>query len=326
MAMKNPSILTGPQFLKETEDHSMTTVDPTIFSAPRFLKDVEEFCKILNTPFSASTTQAVLRAYDIHFNNAPVGWRATSKDSSLNYRFFQGRSSDTVDIAIRAGFIKPSPMVDLVRSWTKLFNGEVQQWCDFDTSTGLAKSWLFLGQTRQMDDVLNLDFVPDSIRRHTEKFKQHGLDRVRTVAVDWHSETINIYWRAPGPISKTQADGLLGLAGCGPLDQAEVDEICRCASAKDGSFAFAVTVGFQSGEIGRAAIYATKLPRRNLPEIGNKRLETFLDRAPDYDPEEWITIGWGFVKGGKKYMKAEKSYCGKFMEKVKNMMIQDPNL
>ncbi|KAL0934962.1 uncharacterized protein CTRU02_209553 [Colletotrichum truncatum] len=325
MAMINHDILSPSLFHKDTGCNVKTTVDPTVFSFPRFLKEVEKLCQILNAPFSTSTTEAVLRAYSTHFNNAPVGWRVTSKDSALNYRFFQGRSTDTVTIAIQAGFIKPSPITDLVQSWTTLFNDEIQHWCDFDTSKGLVKSWLFLGRTRQMEEVLDVEFVPESIRQHMQKFKEHELNRVRTVAVDWHSKTVNLYWRVPGPLSKTQADNLLGLAGCQPLEEAEVVEIGRFSSAKDGSFAFAVTISLESGEIGRAAFYATKLLRGNLPAI-SERLETFLEHAPDYDPEEWITIGWGFIKGGGKYMKAEKSYCGKFMEKVKNMMIQDPNI
>lgn len=325
MDIMNHTTLSGPRFMKDTDYNVKPTVDLTAFSYPRFLKDVEELCKILDAPFSASATKAVLRAYDTHLNNAILGWRATSKDSALNYRFFQDRSIDTIALAIQAELIKPGPLTDLAQSWTKLFNGEVQQSCDFDTSTGLVKSWLFLGQTRSMEEVLDVEFVPSSIRHQVEKFRVQGLSRVRTLAIDWNSKTVNIYWRVPGPLSKKQADGLLSLAGCQPLDEAEVDEISRFSSAKDGSFSFAVTLAFESGEIGRAGFYATKLSRQKLPAMSD-RLRMFLDCAPDYDPEEWITIGWGYGKGGKKYMKAEKSYCGNFMDKVKKMMIQDPNI
>lgn len=325
MFMANPKISSAPHFRKDAGNIAINTVDPSAFSASRFREDIEEFCKILKAPFSASATEAVLKAYGSVFNDSPVGWRVTSKDSVLNYRIFQMRSVDTIDIAIEAGYIKPSPLTDLVQAWTMTVNG-AQQFCDFSASTGLAKTWLFLGHTRQMDDVLDLEFVPNSIRRHLPEFKKHGLERIRTLAIDWHSGTVNIYWRAPGPVDKKQADGLLALTGCEPIDEVEVGEIARFASAKDGSFAFAVTLNFETGELGRAAFYATKLPRGDLPVISDERVKTFLDHAPDYDREEWITIAWGFGKGGKKYMKAEKSYCGNLMEKVKEMMVTDPNL
>lgn len=314
-----------PRFPRNNNRVFTSTLDPTVFSPSRFLKDAEEFCKMLDAPFSSSKSCAVLKAYSNHFSNAPVGWRATSKDSALNYRFFQGRSTDVVEIAIQAGFIRRSFLSDLVQAWSMLFNGEVQQWCDFDTSKGLVKTWLFLGHTRAMGDVLDLDFVPNSIRRHLATFRAHGLNRVRTVAVDWSSTTVNVYWRVPGPLSISQAHGLLALAGCKPPDDGEIKEIAGLSGAKDGSFAFALTVSIESGELERAAIYATKLLREQLPSV-NSRLETFLNHAPDYDSEEWITVGWGFAKDGRRYMKAEKSYCGNFMTKVKAMMTQDPNI
>ncbi|KAF6790307.1 hypothetical protein CSOJ01_14615 [Colletotrichum sojae] len=310
---------------RKVNSNEPNTLDPTVFSSSRFLNDIEEFCKILDVPFSAPTTRAVLGAYNSHFSNAPVGWRVTSKDSALNYRFFSGKITDVIEVAIQAGFIERSYLSDLAQAWSMLFNGQVQQWCDFDASKGLMKTWLFLGQTRAMEDVLDIDFVPNSIRRHLATFRAHTLTRVRTVAVDWSSGTVNIYWRVPGPLSKSQADGLLDLAGCEPLDDSEVKEIGMLSSAKDGSFAFALTISIESGEIERAAVYATKLPREQLPSI-DASLEIFLNYAPDYDPEEWITIGWGFGKGGRRYMKAEKSYCGKFLAKVKAMMTQDPNI
>ncbi|KAH0420608.1 hypothetical protein CcaCcLH18_13911 [Colletotrichum camelliae] len=299
--------------------------DAISFSCTRFLKDAEWFCHILDAPFSASTTTAVLKAYQTHFHNAPVGWRVTSKDSALNYRFFQAISTNVVDTAIEAGFIKHSPLTDLVQAWSSLFDGEVQQWCDFDTSKGLMKAWLFLGQTRHMEDVIDVDFVPQRIRRHLGTFRDHGLDRVRTIAVDWHSRTINIYWRVPGPLSQWQAKELLGIAGCQSLEEDDVAVISKLSRAKDGSFAFALTLAFETGEIERAAFYATKLSRENLPVL-DVRLAKFIQHAPDYDPQEWITVGWGFVKGGKRYMKAEKSYCGDFMGVVRDMMTKDPNI
>ncbi|KAG4429004.1 hypothetical protein IFR05_015514 [Cadophora sp. M221] len=235
------------------------------------------------------------------------------------------RSVDTITIAVKANYIKPSPLTELMQAWTTAING-AQQFCDFSASTGLAKTWLFLGHTRQIDDVLDLDFVPNSIRRHLPEFKKHGLDRVRTLAVDWESGTVNIYWRAPGPVNKKQADELLAMAGCEPIDEEEVREIARCSSAKDGSSAFAVTLSFETGDLRRAAFYAPKLPREDLPVISDERMKLFLDHTPDYDQEEWITIAWGFGKGGKKYMKAERSYCGNLMDKVKEMMVTDPNI
>jgi 4-hydroxyphenylpyruvate 3-dimethylallyltransferase len=325
MSAANLTISSAPHFRKDGDDNTITTVDPSAFSASRFREDIERFCKILNAPFSASATEAVLKVYGSLFNDSSVGWRVTSKDSTLNYRIFQMRPVDTIAIAIEAGYIKPSPLTDLVQAWTMAVNG-AQQSCDFSASTGFAKTWLFLGHTRQIDDVLDLEFVPNSIRRHLPEFKKHGLDRVRTLAVDWHSGTVNIYWRAPGPVDKKQADGLLAMAGCEPIDEAEVEEIARFSSAKDGSYPFAVTLNFETGDLGRAGFYATKLPRGDLPVISDERVQTFLDHAPDYDREEWITIAWGFGKGGKKYMKSEKSYCGNLMEKVKEMMVTDPNI
>lgn len=58
--------------------------------------------------------------------------------------------------------------------------------------------------------------------------------------------------------------------------------------------------------------YALKLLANRFPEIG-AGLATFFKEAPSYDDEEMNAVAWSFGEGGKKYIKAERSYCGRLV-------------
>ena len=67
-----------------------------------------------------------------------------------------------------------------------------------------------------------------------------------------------------------------------------------------------------TGDIKRVGFYALKLPPNTFPEVG-ERLKTFFEKAPSYDREEMNAVAWSYGAGGKKYIKAERSYCGRLV-------------
>lgn len=281
-----------------------------VFSPSRFLRDVQKTCTALNAPYSESTVLAVLKAYNQSFVDGAVLWRTSDRPGDdLNFRFYERRPVDCITSAVTAGFLKAdNPLGNLITSWSSLYDGTPEQSCDFSVHTGLQKTWLYLGGMRPIDYLLRARDVPESIRSLGPTFQGLGLNFVRHVAVDFHSNTMNIYFRAPSPITEEQTAKLVALAGSPPPSQVEFQRMRELLNPK--GFTFSVTAEVATGAVKRVAFYAQKLPPGEHTEFG-ERLVTFFKDAPSYDEEELNAVAFSFGNGGKKYLKAERSYCGR---------------
>ncbi|MGJ7416609.1 aromatic prenyltransferase [Streptomyces cinereoruber] len=172
------------------------------FSRTRFLADLRATATALGAPYSEDVTNTVLDAYAPAFHEGAVLWRTTDRPGAgLDYRFYARRPTDTVTIAQRAGFITgDDPLAGLVRTWSGLYGGAPEQSCDFDAALGPTKTWVYLAGTRPLDDVLGAPGIPGALRRTAPVFHGLGLDHVRHVAVDYRHRTVNLYFRARGPV------------------------------------------------------------------------------------------------------------------------------
>lgn len=286
------------------------------FSPAQFLCDVKATADAIGAEYSESMTQTVLRAYAGSFRDGAVLWRTTDRPGdALNYRFYERRPTNSVDTAIRAGLLDPkNKMTSLISSWSSLYGDSSTELCDFDAGYGLVKTWVYLGGMRQVEGVLSAPDVPRSIRRHERRFQALGLSWVRHVAVDYRSNTANLYFRKSGKITQEESERLVCLADGkrpGPLLLLEMERF----TPPDG-YTFSVTMSVGNGEIQRVGFYALKLPTGQFPCIG-KRLATFFRSAPSRDEEEMNAVAWSFGPDGKDYIKAERGYCGQLVRLMK---------
>lgn len=297
---------------------------PSAFDSARFLDDYRKTAAALGAPYSESIVQETLNSFDGCFDEGMVIWRSTSRpNDKLNYRFYLRRRVDTVALAAKAGFItEDSPMARVARSWSDLFDREPVQWCDMDPEEGIAKTWIFLKGFRSIDPILDVPEMPESIRAHRATFHSLGLKLVHFVAVDHHSNTMNLYFTVPGPITEAQAAAYTGLAGCKPPTAAEFDDL-HTYLPKD-RFVFATTLDYKTGKIKRVAFYAINIPEGDLPATANDRLRKFFAEAPTYDKRQTRNVAWSYGNGDKKYMKGEASYTGELYDMVQNNRAAPP--
>ncbi|KAJ8067981.1 hypothetical protein OCU04_003561 [Sclerotinia nivalis] len=286
------------------------------FNQLRFLDDIRNLSAAINAPYSEPTTLKVLSIFSHSFHNGVVLWRVTDRPGdALNYRFYSREPIDTVSIASSAGLLSPdivNTLGKLVTSWSSLYDGTPEESCDFDAEKGLVKAWVYMGGMRPLDDILGAEGVPESLRRHEERFKELRLEKVRHVAVDYQKQTVNLYFRAQGPISLQQATSFNALARAEPPSQSQFVEMQEFLNAV--GYTFAVTIKIDSGEIERVGYYALKLPER--PAKKWPAMERFVQFAPSYDREEMNAVAWSFG-GEKRYIKFERSYCGELIPLIK---------
>ena len=271
-----------------------------------------------DAPFSASRTRACIDAFSSSFDVGAVLWRATSRPGDgLNYRFYERYATEAADIATDNGLLKQThPLIPLLESWSAKYdlNGNVlfpQQSCDFDADEGLHKIWVYMSGFRDLESVLGAEHVPPSVKQLAPTFHELGLKTVRHVAVDFYSNTVNLYFRVCGPVTESLVSSLTDLVASTPPSADQIHELETHLNL-DG-FTFGLTILPTTGEIKRVAFYALGLSETARPSVGD-RLTKFFDEAPDYDEEEFRAVAWSYGKGGEQYVKGEKSYCGRLME------------
>ncbi|OPC77329.1 hypothetical protein B4N89_43185 [Embleya scabrispora] len=286
----------------------MSTIE---FSPSRFLADIETSADILGADYCAPMTRRVLDVFEESFHRGAVLWRTTDRPGgALNYRFYERRPLDTVCIAERAGFIPArSPAAGLIRAWSGLYAGS-RELCDFDSAQGLVKTWVYLDGRRPVEEVLDTRGIPDPIRRHESRFRELGLTVVRNVAVDYQQGTANLYFRTGEGIDAGSTKRLLALSGGTMPDARTFGDML--AFTAPGGYTFSVTLRIDTGRIERVGFYALRLPAGRFPHIGG-RLATFFDRVPSHDDAEMNAVAWSFGSGNRRYMKAERSYCGRLV-------------
>lgn len=296
-----------------------------VFSPSRFLKDIETTAGILGAEHSEPMTHRVLDAYEESFHRGAVLWRTTDKPGGpLNYRFYERRPVDTMGIAVRAGFISAhSPATRLISTWSSLYEGS-RELCDFDAARGLVKTWVYLEGMRPLEEILGPPGVPDAIRRHEGRFRELDLTVVRNVAVDHQHGTANLYFRTRQGVDRKATERLLTLAQSSAPDEKTFRDMVGF-TAPDG-YTFSVTLHIATGEIERVGFYALRLPAGRFPHIGD-RLAAFFAGAPSFDEEEMNAVAWSFGSGESRYVKAERSYCGRLVALMRecNSPMTDPD-
>lgn len=286
----------------------MTSAMVEQFSVKQFFSAIRSTAALLDAPFSADTTRAVLNVYADNFRDGAIVWKTTGRPGdALCYRFFARARNDTIGMAVAAGLARPDgASISLARDWSRWFGAETIESCDFDAGVGLAKTWLYLGGMRPADDVLRPAFVPDSIRRHRAAFHRVGFDYVRFAAVDHRHASVNLYFRSQGPLTARRCAGIVELVDAAPPSPRQFAEIDALVPT---DFCVAATINLADGTLQRLCFYALGLTAGTFPELP-ERLVRFFSAAPSHDASPMNVVGWSFGSAGGTYLKAERGYLG----------------
>lgn len=311
------------------------------FTGAKFLDDIQKICTVivrLSTSDSAmifrqivtlfpglallqAYVRAVIAAYSQNFREGAIVLRATSRSNdALNFRFYERRPVEVLRIAEDAELLAPNnPLATLLDAWSTpsirsfLWGRQQQtpsprQSCDFDPVRGLVKARASMGYMEHLFNLLRKGDVPKPIMAYEKLFNSLGLTDVRHVAVDFYSNTVDMYFAVDGPMTGDRATWFAAIAGY-DYDLDAVERADQIDWLPRDCFPLAVTIDLATGEIKKVAWYALGLSMNNRPALG-ERLEKFLKEAPDYDVEPFIGVGWSFGPGQKKCIIVEKSYSG----------------
>ncbi|KAI3394863.1 hypothetical protein diail_2150 [Diaporthe ilicicola] len=281
------------------------------FSEARFLGDVEKMCLAVGAPYSESTTRKVLETFPASFLRGAINWRTTDRpDDALNYRFYERKNIDTIAPAIEAGLLDPThPLLPLLKAWASLYDGRVEQSCDFCANKGLVKCWLYFGPLKPTEEIVGAPGIPSTITRHKDLLHSLGLDLMRHIAVDYYGGTVNLYFTKKHALTPEEVRSFVALASpeqAAALTEGEIAHITKYINPDASELA--VTVNVDTGAIKRVAIYVFLAEQVKALQGLDRRLTTFFGKAPCYDDESGDILAWSF--GGQRYVKGERNYCG----------------
>ncbi|KUJ08301.1 uncharacterized protein LY89DRAFT_339943 [Mollisia scopiformis] len=293
-----------------------STIEP--FSADRLLSDLEHISNSIKAPYSPQAVQEALRVFGENLSNGAIAIRTTNRAGDpLNFWAGEYNRADTISRAVNAGIVSfTHPTVLLLRSWFSMYDNEPEPSTDFDTVYGLAKTWIYFMRLRPVEEVLSAEHVPQSFRDHIDTFKSIGARLVYHVAVNYRSNSVNVYLQIPSEFNPKQATKVVTtlLPDCVPPTAIEMEQMVKCMKP-DMPIVFAVTLAYPSGTIERICFYAFMVPKELALSMGiGERLETFLRETPCYDEREVINFGWSFGRTGDRYLKIDTGYCGGFCD------------
>lgn len=175
---------------------STESVPKLLVSSPKgFLLDIQKTCSAIN----ASQSESVIRSGFTAYLVSPVTHHEPPWDS-LNFCFCERSPVDCNAMAVAPTFLPAdNPLGLMMTSLSSLYDGKPEQSCHFDAWMGLTKTWIVLGGKCPLDDILRASHVPKSICGLGSTFQELGLNMVHHVSVDYHFNTVNIYFASLAP-------------------------------------------------------------------------------------------------------------------------------
>ena len=291
------------------------------FSVDILFKDLEKGAKELNAPFCAEVTKKMLQAFEKEFTDGHIQFRVSSLDKSLlNYRILCLYDVDWLK-RIEESNIFPSTFTEnraakLLREVKTKFPQALYLGNDFDAVHGLKKVYMIFPKPILFDQLLTLQNLPPALTNDSKKLKGCGFNQVVICAVDFVSESVNIYfvWQNA---NVDWMQNFTKVMNTGEISRELCDTIIKSAPVH-GSLA--TTWSYEKEQILRWCIYTLGL-RYDRPEMYEKvgelagcvlpeRHERFLqfDKAVGSCTDK-IAYGLGWSFGNPcPYCKYERSY------------------
>lgn len=289
-------------------------IDPMDYDPDRFLEDLRIAAQAIDGPFDERKVRASLQVFDAELRRCVVQMKATCKGGTgVYYRFFYKWDRDLTALAQEHGMIPRghSPIIDLQADVLANCTGATRAGLDLETGFGLAKVWTFTGGPTPIDQVLRLETMPESVRRHRAFFERHGMRHVFFVASDFQQRSMNVYFGLEEDCrNEAWLRALVNETGGAPDNPSAYSAMLASLAVSAG---IGTTFHWDQHEMGRWALYALNVPcddsaaSASLPSLP-ERLRRFREGAPTLNVAPQYNVAWSFGRAGY-YTKLEKSYA-----------------
>ena len=178
---------------------------------------------------------------------------------------------------------------------------------DLNVKKGLAKLWTLIVPI-SIDKAYSILNIPRSVKKHADFFTKHGLNTFSLFALDFLSNTLNIYFMIKDPTTsnpelyKSMLDDLNF-----DIDSSEVLE--KCCEARTIYFTF----NWESELIERVCFGMVCPSKDDVPVNFHPLMKQFVEEAPFADDIRRFIYSIAFSRKGN-YFKVENDYNGTMIE------------
>ncbi|MFE5565685.1 aromatic prenyltransferase [Amycolatopsis japonica] len=281
---------------------------PTGFDAGRFLGDGSRLAAAIGAPWHSERVRRTVEVFEERFHTEPTEWKTHSRPGDhLYYRFIDRKRRDNVETALRSELIGESASTRFLRSWYERFGPAATASCDFRGDGALAKTWIFLGRSKPVEEVLDHRTVPNRLRAKVHVLKEAGMTEVFFVALDHVQGSVNLYFKDRGTVPLERPMEVLTNLGFSVPGAATVGAIR--ATEPNVGFPISITFSLEREKPVRACVYSLGIPEDRIPAVP-ERISRFLAAAPCYSADTCVAVAWSIGAGDNAYLKAGKAYTG----------------
>ncbi len=233
----------------------------------------------LGVPCDRNKLWPILRAYEAGFTSAAVALRTTTnarKSGELSVRYIAPAGDpDPYLLALDRNLTaKTNHSADRLYHEIQERGSVMLRGVDIGVTSGFEKIWCIYPDdgSQSVEAISQASAMPPSVRGNLSYFARHGLNDITGIAVDFRSQSVNIYF----PFTETRdAEKISKMIGDLGLDIPNHDELERCGQAFSVYFSFT----WDSPEIERIC-FPVRAPEASLvPSHLDPLMERFVKGA-----------------------------------------------
>ncbi|MEU8577338.1 aromatic prenyltransferase [Streptomyces asoensis] len=270
---------------------------------------VEQSAALIDVTCSREKVWPVLEAFEDVIPQAIIAFRVATNarhEGEFDCRFTIPRTVDPYERARDHGFVTPTgrPAESLladIRSRCPIDSYGI----DFGIVGGFRKIWIYFpgGHRQSLAELRDLPSMPPSLAENFAFFADRGLaDKVDVVAIDYRSNTVNLYFTNFPDHLRRPAEVLAMHRATGMPDPSE--QMLRFC---EKSFGFYVTLNWDSPKIERIAFSVKTHDPLALPARLGPKIEHFLDSVA-YGADDPKMVYAAMTSSGEEYYKLQSYY------------------
>jgi hypothetical protein len=279
----------------------------------RMAQDIVTAAQLVEAPYSETVIRQTLAAFG-GFARSSVQFRTTTKPAThrrLDVRYEEIRSPERpLEVARRAGYFADQGrevdrlLPQLYEHFPCLGDG-----ADFDVLDGVTKLWFFPKGVIPVANIFKVSSLPSSVAHHAAYYDQYHLQNVYIVGVDFHSQSVNLYFRFDHPSHHTP-EALRGMVKDLGYEAPPEEAITYSLPG----ISAALTYTWNSSAVERICFYVGHPNREATPTTLHPIIARFVNEVPALK-DSLYQVSWTFGKRGT-YIKVENDYTGDMMENI----------
>jgi hypothetical protein len=280
----------------------------------QMVKDIQKLCDLCDVKFNEDAVWKALNVFKKFYSGSSLSIRTTTKpieirDVSVRYvEMMIPHNPDPYTTALNKGLLKRNgdPIHKMILEALDTFD-IMGYGVDIDARKGFSKIWPFI-IPGSISPLFSMNFIPKSIKKYEDYFKNHGLTTLALFAFDFLNNTTNIYFmlKNHSTASYQKCKALVEDLG---FEAASKEIMDLCCNAVHLNYTFT----WDSENVERICFGMTCHSAKEVPVHLHPLIKDFVEKSPFQSEVHKFIYGVTFTPNGI-YFKIENDYNGTMVD------------